>query len=48
MCLYLFKVDSTGSFNTLVDIKLKHWAEKELANKSVQVGTTIPISDLIN
>lgn len=46
MCLYLFKVDSTGSFNTLVDIKLKHWAEKELANKSVQV-LQLSILDLI-
>uniref|UniRef100_A0A914HYZ0 Dynamin-like GTPase OPA1, mitochondrial n=1 Tax=Globodera rostochiensis TaxID=31243 RepID=A0A914HYZ0_GLORO len=31
-------VESTSSFNTVVDIKLKHWAEKELANKSVQIG----------
>ncbi|KAL3110150.1 hypothetical protein niasHT_015753 [Heterodera trifolii] len=31
-------VESTSSFNTVVDIKLKHWAEKELANRSVQVG----------
>lgn len=27
-----------GKFNTLVDIKLKHWAEKSLPNTSIQVG----------
>ena len=26
-----------GKFNTIVDIKLKHWAEKSLANTSIQV-----------
>ncbi|CAI4224118.1 unnamed protein product [Auanema sp. JU1783] len=31
-------VESAGSFNTLVDIRLKHWVEKELPHKSVQTG----------
>lgn len=30
-------VDNAISFNTLIDIKLKHWTEKELPNKSIQV-----------
>lgn len=29
---------SSGAFNTAVDIRLKHWAEKELSNLSVRVG----------
>ncbi|KAK0422349.1 hypothetical protein QR680_007519 [Steinernema hermaphroditum] len=28
-------VDSAQSFNTITDIKLKHWADKELAKKSI-------------
>ena len=30
--------NSPGKFNTIVDIKLKHWAEKSLASTSIQVG----------
>lgn len=29
--------NSPGKFNTIVDIKLKHWAEKTLASTSIQV-----------
>lgn len=29
---------SSGAFNTAVDIRLKHWAEKELSTLSVKVG----------
>ena len=35
--MHASSVDNAGTFNTLIDIKLKHWAEKELANRSVQV-----------
>ncbi|MFH4975145.1 hypothetical protein AB6A40_001854, partial [Gnathostoma spinigerum] len=31
-------VDDSGTFNTVIDIKLKHWADKELAGKSIQIG----------
>ena len=30
-------VENASSFNTLIDIKLKHWADKELALKSIHV-----------
>uniref|UniRef100_A0AC35GAX0 Dynamin-like 120 kDa protein, mitochondrial n=1 Tax=Panagrolaimus sp. PS1159 TaxID=55785 RepID=A0AC35GAX0_9BILA len=29
---------NAGTFNTLIDIKLKHWADKGLANEAIQVG----------
>lgn len=28
---------NAGTFNTLIDIKLKHWADKGLANEAIQV-----------
>ncbi|KAI6172049.1 Abnormal pharyngeal pumping family member [Aphelenchoides besseyi] len=31
-------VTNAGAFKTAVDIRLKHWAEKELANLTVEVG----------
>ncbi|CAD5215377.1 unnamed protein product [Bursaphelenchus xylophilus] len=31
-------MNNTGAFNTAVDIRLKHWTEKELSNLSVTVG----------
>ncbi len=30
-------VESAGSFNTVVDIRLKHWADKDLPQKCIQV-----------
>ncbi|KAI6242784.1 hypothetical protein M3Y99_00185600 [Aphelenchoides fujianensis] len=33
-----FSVTNAGAFKTAVDIRLKHWAEKELANLTVNVG----------
>lgn len=32
------QVNSVGSYNTMVDIKLKHWAEKELPAKAIAVS----------
>ena len=34
-----YAVDDAGSFNTLVDIRLKHWADKSLATSSIEVGS---------
>ncbi|CAD5210964.1 unnamed protein product [Bursaphelenchus okinawaensis] len=31
-------MSNAGAFNTAVDIRLKHWTEKELSNLSVKVG----------
>ncbi|XP_028394093.1 dynamin-like 120 kDa protein, mitochondrial isoform X2 [Dendronephthya gigantea] len=38
--IYISAAQNTnpGKFNTIVDIKLKHWAEKSLASTSIQVG----------
>lgn len=33
------QTDSLGSFNTTVDIKLRDWADKQLPQKCVEVGT---------
>jgi optic atrophy protein 1 len=33
--------NNPGKFNTIVDIKLKHWAEKSLANTSIQVSLSL-------
>lgn len=30
-------VETAGTFNTMVDIKLKQWADRELAHTSIQV-----------
>lgn len=32
-----YGVEDAGSFNTLVDIRMKHWADRGLATKSIDV-----------
>ncbi|CAF0780463.1 unnamed protein product [Brachionus calyciflorus] len=42
------QTESLGSFNTTVDIKLRHWAEKQLPQKCVDVGTLALMQEFEN